>query len=133
MELLGMVNYFWKKKLHCRYLTGYQRRCCGVFNISPARIQESNQHNNQVFLLKTLTMFLHAWLYCAYLVFLMMLMMMDCFCGMVDRRKAYFQPGPLSEILTIANLRHAASRFWTCAEPEFRLSRINSCKFHQSQ
>ena len=24
--------------------------------------------------------------------------------------KPYFQPGPLSEILTIANLRHAASR-----------------------
>ena len=34
----------------------------------------------------------------------------------------YFQPGALSEILTIANLRHAASRVWTCAEPEFRLS-----------
>ena len=33
----------------------------------------------------------------------------------------YFQPGPLSKILTIANLRHAASRIWTCAEPEFRL------------
>ena len=33
----------------------------------------------------------------------------------------YFQPGPLSEILTIANLRHATSRIWTCAEPEFRL------------
>ena len=30
--------------------------------------------------------------------------------------------GPLSEILTIANLWHAASRVWTCAEPEFRLS-----------
>ena len=41
------------------------------------------------------------------------MMMMNCFCGMVDRRKAfrtYFQPGTLSEILTIANLRHAASR-----------------------
>ena len=38
------------------------------------------------------------------------MMMMSCFCGMVDRRKAflpYFQPGPLSEILTIANLRQA--------------------------
>ena len=41
-----------------------------------------------------------------------MMMMMNCFCGMVDRRKAepYFQPGLLSETLTIANLRHAASR-----------------------
>ena len=33
----------------------------------------------------------------------------------------YFQPGPLSEILTIANLRHTASRIWTCADLEFRL------------
>ena len=41
------------------------------------------------------------------------LMMINCFCGMVDRRKAftpYFQPRPFSEILTIANFRHAASR-----------------------
>ena len=34
----------------------------------------------------------------------------------------YFQPEPLSEILTITNLQHAASRIWTCAEPKFRLS-----------
>ena len=27
--------------------------------------------------------------------------------GMVDRRKPYFQSGPLPEILTIANLQHA--------------------------
>ena len=33
----------------------------------------------------------------------------------------YFQPGSLSEILTIANVRHAASRVWACAEPEFRI------------
>ena len=46
------------------------------------------------------------------LMVMMMMMMMNCFCGMVDRRKAepYFQPGPLSEILTIANLRHATNR-----------------------
>ena len=36
-----------------------------------------------------------------------------------ERRPALF---PASEILTIANLRHDASRVWTCAEPEFRLS-----------
>ena len=55
---------------------------------------------------------------------MMMMMMMNCIFGMVDRRKAftpYSQPEPLSEILTIANLRHAASRVWTCAEPQFRL------------
>ena len=45
-------------------------------------------------------------------VMMMMMMMMNCFYGMVDRRKVLpdFQPGPLSEIHTIANLRHAASR-----------------------
>ena len=56
--------------------------------------------------------------------------MMNCFCGMVDRRKAfrpYFQPGPLSEILTISNLRHAASRTWTWAEPEFRFCWMKFC------
>ena len=54
----------------------------------------------------------------------------DGFYGMVDRRKAfkpYFQPGPSSEMLTIANLRHAASRVWVCAEPEFRLSWMKLC------
>ena len=36
----------------------------------------------------------------------MMKMMKNCFCGMVNRQKA-FSLGTLSEILTIANLRHA--------------------------
>ena len=36
--------------------------------------------------------------------------------------QSYFQPGPLLEIFTIPNLRHAVNRAWTCAEPEFRLS-----------
>ena len=63
------------------------------------------------------------------MMMMMMMMMMNCFCGMVDRRKAepYFQLGPLSEILTIANLRHAASRIWACAEPEFRFSWMKLC------
>ena len=40
----------------------------------------------------------------------------------------YHKPlGPFSEILTIANLRHATSRVWTCAEPEFRLSWMKLC------
>ena len=57
-------------------------------------------------------------------------MMMNCFCGMVDRRKVfmpYFQPGPLSEILTIANLWHAISRVWTCTESEFRFCWMKLC------
>ena len=40
---------------------------------------------------------------------------------------SYNQPRPLSEILTIANLRHAVSRIWTCAETEFRLSWMKLC------
>ena len=39
----------------------------------------------------------------------------------------FFQPGPLSEILTISNLQHAVSRIWTCAEPEFRLCWMKLC------
>ena len=49
------------------------------------------------------------------------------FCGMVDQRKAFGQPGPSSEILTIASLQHAASRVWTCTESEFRLSWMKLC------
>ena len=44
---------------------------------------------------------------------MMMMMIMNYFCGMVDRRKtftSYSQPEPLSEILAIADLRHATSR-----------------------
>ena len=42
----------------------------------------------------------------------------ELFCGTVDRRKAFRLSGPLSEILTIANLQHAASGF----EPAQNLS-----------
>ena len=41
--------------------------------------------------------------------------------------KPYFQPGPLSEILNIANLRHATSRIWTCPGPEFCLCWVKFC------
>ena len=41
--------------------------------------------------------------------------------------KPYFQPGPLSEILTIANLQYAASRIWTCTEPEFKFCWMKLC------
>ena len=34
--------------------------------------------------------------------------------------RSYFQPEPLSEILTIATLRQAESRIWTSVEPECR-------------
>ena len=52
------------------------------------------------------------------------------FCGMVDRRKAFslISSGDhCQEIRTIANLRHAASRVWTCAELEVRISWMKSC------
>ena len=38
-----------------------------------------------------------------------------------ERRSALFTTGTLSEVLTIANLRHTVNRIWTCAEPEFIL------------
>ena len=42
------------------------------------------------------------------MMMMMMMMMMNCLCDMVDREKTFSlissQEGPLSEILTIANL-----------------------------
>ena len=54
------------------------------------------------------------------MMMVMMMMMMNCFCDLVDQRKvfAYFQPGALSEVLTIANLRHTPEGF----EPAQNLS-----------
>ena len=51
----------------------------------------------------------------------LMMMIMNCCCSIADRRKAftpYFQPGSLSEILIIANLRHTTNR----VEPAQNLS-----------
>ena len=49
-------------------------------------------------------------------------MVMNYIFGIADRRKAvgksHFQPGPLTEICTIANLRHPESRIWIYAESE---------------
>ena len=52
---------------------------------------------------------------------IMTMLIINYFCAMVDRRKVFtpdFQPGPLSENITIANVRHSASRVRTCAESE---------------
>ena len=56
--------------------------------------------------------------------------LINYFCGMVDRRKGfrpYSQPRPFPEIPTKSstNLRHPASRVWTCAEFVFRLVEWN--------
>ena len=39
-----------------------------------------------------------------------------------------FPAGPLSEFFAIANLRHASSRIWTCAESEFRFCWMKLCR-----
>ena len=44
-----------------------------------------------------------------------------------ERYLALFPAEALSEILTIAILRHTASRVWNCAEPEFRRSGMKLC------
>ena len=44
-----------------------------------------------------------------------------------ERPLVLFPAGSLSEILTIVNLRHAASKVWTSAEPEFWLSWMKLC------
>ena len=55
---------------------------------------------------------------------MMIMMMLNCFCAFF---MPYFQRGPLSEKLTIANLRHGASRVSTCAESAFRLRWMKLC------
>ena len=56
-------------------------------------------------------------------------MMMNCFCGMDNRRKALslISRRDHRQILTIAYLQHAVSWIWTCAEPEFRLFVLKLC------
>ena len=69
-------------------------------------------------------------IYIMMMMMTMRMMMMNCFCGMVDRRQAFSlisswdhykrsSPSRISE--------HPASRIWTCAEPEFRLSWRKLC------
>ena len=56
------------------------------------------------------------------------MMLMNYFCSMVDWRMTFslfFQLGPLSEILTIANIQHTTSRVGTCAEHDFRFGWIS--------
>ena len=40
---------------------------------------------------------------------------------LTDVRRSALFPGGTTDILTIANHRHAVNRIWTCAEPELRL------------
>ena len=58
------------------------------------------------------------------------MIMMNCFFSMFDQGKVFrliSSWDQLSGILTIANLRHVASRIWTCRESEFRLSWLKLC------
>ena len=73
--------------------------------------------------------FLMFWVMLGSKLKMMMKMMMNCFCGMVGRRKTFrfISSRDMSEILTITNLRHATSRVWICAESEFRLSWMKLC------
>ena len=73
--------------------------------------------------------FLMFWVMLGSKLKMMMKMMMNCFCGMVGRRKTFrfISSRDMSEILTITNLRHATSRVRICAESEFRLSWMKLC------
>ena len=59
-------------------------------------------------------------------------MMMNCFCGMVDRRKAFSLISSRDHCQRSSPLRISdmPSRVWTCAEPEFRLSWMKLCSSH---
>ena len=51
-------------------------------------------------------------------------MMMNCFCGMVDRPKAFslISSRDHCQRSSLSRISDTPSRVWTCAEPEFRLS-----------
>ena len=60
----------------------------------------------------------------------MMMNMMICFCGKVDRWKVsrlISNQHHCQRSRSIANLRHPASRIWTCAGPEYRLWWMKLC------
>ena len=61
-----------------------------------------------------------------------LMIMMICFCGMVDWQKAFSLTSCFDhcQILTITNLWHAVSWVWTCTEHEFRLSWMKLCSSH---
>ena len=56
-------------------------------------------------------------------------MMMNCFCGIIDRRKAFSLISSRDHCQRSSPLRISdmPSRVWTCAEPEFRLSWMKLC------
>ena len=65
-----------------------------------------------------------------------MMMMMNCFCGMVDGQKActrYFHLGPLSEIFIIKNLQHVASRMSKVLTSETNFSERENIRNSQMQ
>ena len=58
------------------------------------------------------------------------MIMMNCFCSMVDRRKAFSLISSLDHCQRSSPSRisdTAASRVWACAEPEFRLRWMKLC------
>ena len=59
----------------------------------------------------------------------MMMMMMNCFCGMLDRRKAFsfISSRDHCQRSSPSRISDTPSRVWTCAEPEFRLSWMKLC------
>ena len=59
-----------------------------------------------------------------------MMIMMNCFCSMVDRRKAFSLISSLDHCQRSWPSRisdTAVSRVWTCTEPEFRLRWMKLC------
>ena len=55
--------------------------------------------------------------------------LMNCFCGMVDRRKAFsfISSRDHCQRSSPSRISDTLSRVWTCAEPEFRLSWMKFC------
>ena len=58
----------------------------------------------------------------SYWSWLMMNKMMNCFCGMVGRQKAFSFNSSRDHCQRSSPSQISSSRVWTCAEPEFRLT-----------
>ena len=65
---------------------------------------------------------------CIHMMMIMMIIMMNCYCGMVDRRKvSIISSRDHCQRSSPSQISDATSRIWTWFEPEFRLWWMKLC------
>ena len=76
------------------------------------------------FIIYIIYTYIHIYIYIYTIYTILYMMINNCFCNMVDWWKCvscHIQPGRSSEVLTIANLRHAAGKVQTYTKQDFGL------------